>query len=194
MSGVTLWLIRHGESTSNRGEWSSDPHQAPLTVQGEEQAQLAAEQVTHMPDLIVVSPALRAQQSALPIIARWPACTVETWPIQEFVYLSPTNYRYKTPEERRVAKERYWSQAEPAYCDGTDAESFAHFMRRLNTFHEQILTRAGFIVVVGHGQFFKAYQLGLREGFACTSAWMQHYRHIETSNPISNGEIVKLEC
>lgn len=192
MSEINLWLIRHGESKINAGHWSANPHHVALTEKGEQQAKQAAQQVVSQPDLLIYSPAKRAQDSTLPIIARWPGVVKEIWPIQEFVYLSPKRYQDKTTDERRSAIENYWHQANPFFCDGDDAESFSHFIKRVQDFYYRILMQQGYIVVVGHGQFFKAYQLGLAHGFASTSDWMSMFRQQETTHPIANSEIIKI--
>lgn len=187
-----VWLIRHGESTINAGTWSNQPHAALLTAKGQQQAEQAAAQIHTRPDLIVVSPAQRAQDSAIPIIQRWHDLPVEIWPIQEFTYLMPAKCQNLTLEQRQVMITNYWQRCDPFFCDGEGAESFATFLARIEVFHAQLGRQHGFIVVVGHGQFFRAYQLGLSQGFAATSAWMQQFREKETATPLANGEIIKL--
>lgn len=61
----------------------------------------AAEYEGPEPDLIVVSPEPRAKQTAEPFIARFPGVEVETWPIQEFTYLSPARCVGTTAEPPR---------------------------------------------------------------------------------------------
>jgi len=48
-----VWLVRHGESSSNAGLVTSDPAEIPLTVRGREQAEQVAKQVERALDLIV---------------------------------------------------------------------------------------------------------------------------------------------
>jgi hypothetical protein len=45
---------------------------------------------------------------------------------------------------------------------------------------------------VGHGQFFRAYTIGLAAGFVASPEWMTRYRTMETANPIANCEIIEL--
>lgn len=61
-------LIRHGESEANVGLPTSDPASIPLTEKGRQQAEQIAEKLTITPDLIIVSPYLRARQTAEPTI------------------------------------------------------------------------------------------------------------------------------
>ncbi len=65
MPKTTAWLIRHAECKSS-GIWNA-PMES-LTEKGKEQAKLLAEEITLKPDLIVVSPFTRSQETAVPII------------------------------------------------------------------------------------------------------------------------------
>jgi len=193
MSEENVWLIRHGQSTTNIGIWGRNPHQAELTSKGTEQALHIAKQIMTKPDLIITSPCKRALETAAPIIKRWDDIPVEVWPIQEIVYLSPEKCDHITLLQRQERVASYWRKADPLFCDGEDAESFANFIRRLQEFYKNLLTKNGFRVVIGHGQFFKAFILGLSHGFAATSEWMRWFRQQETTNPIANCEIIKLK-
>ena len=78
----TIRFIRHAESVANAGLPTTDPGAIPLTESGKLAAALAASEYDGPePDLIVVSPYLRARQTAEPFIARFPGAEVETWPV-----------------------------------------------------------------------------------------------------------------
>lgn len=187
------WLVRHGQSTSNAGLPATGHGEVPLTALGEQQARELADRVEREPALLVVSPYLRATATADPIRARWPRTRCETWPIQELTYLSPERCLGTTVETRRPMIEAYWRHGDPDYRDGHDAESFRAFAARLHEFHQRLLATDGdFVVVVGHGQFFRAYQLAQRDGFAVSGEWMERYRKDETARPMANCEIVEL--
>jgi broad specificity phosphatase PhoE len=197
MGGVVppalTWLIRHGQSASNAGLPTTEYGEVALTALGHQQAREVADRVQHQPDLLIVSAFLRACATAEPILARWPPTRCETWPIQELTYLSPARCRGTTAETRRPWVEEYWRRCDPDYQDGPDAESFRSFVTRLRDFHRRLLALDGdFVVVVGHGQFFRAYLLGQSEGFAVTVEWMKEYRAVETARPMANGEIIEL--
>lgn len=192
MSKLILWLVRHGQSTANMGIWNSKPETISLNKTGERQAYEIADQVNTKPDMIIVSPFKRAQQTAQPLIQRWPDVRIETWPIQEFTYLDPKKYESATRLQRKAAILSYWKRLDPFFCDGEGVECFSDFIQRLENFHQRITEKTGYIVVFGHGQFFKAYQIGLREGFAATHSWMEEFRAEEKADPLKNGEIIKL--
>ncbi|EHL31990.1 histidine phosphatase family protein [Legionella drancourtii] len=192
MSTLNLWLIRHGESSANAGVWNPNPASAKLTPLGREQAQKVAAKIIEQPTLIISSPLSRAHESAQYIMQDWPATATCTWPIQELIYLAPTKLQHLSLIEKKERINTYWEKSDPFYCDGEGAESFATFLQRLQQFHEQLCQQQGFVVVVGHGLFFKAYQLGLTYGFQATSEWMHLFRQQETMHPIKNSELLKL--
>jgi broad specificity phosphatase PhoE len=85
-----ILLIRHAESAANAGLATVSPDSIPLTEKGIEQARLLANFLADAPALIVVSPFLRARQTAAPLIERFLNAEVENWEVQEFTYLSKT--------------------------------------------------------------------------------------------------------
>lgn len=82
------WLIRHAESAANAGGATSDPGSIPLSEVGRAQALSIAAALPRRPDLVVMPPFLRTWQTAEPTMSRFPDMQVETWPVQEFSYLS----------------------------------------------------------------------------------------------------------
>ena len=194
MPPAVTWLVRHGQSTSNAGQPAAGHGEVALTALGHEQALTVAGRVDRQPDLLIVSPFLRAQETAAPIRARWPKTPCETWPIGELTYLSPTRCRGTTADMRRPWVEEYWRRCDADYLDGPDAESFRTFTERLGDFHRRLLALdGGFAIAVGHGQFFRAYLMAQHEGFGGTADWMKRYRLAETAQPMANGEIVELD-
>jgi broad specificity phosphatase PhoE len=155
------------------------------------QAQAVARRVDRHPDRLIVSPFLRAAATAEPILKRWPATPVAIWAIEEFTYLSPALCDGSTVETRRPMVRDYWQRSDPDYIHGLGAESFGQFLQRVAAFHEGLLAlKDGFTVVVGHGQFFRAFGFALSHGFAATPDGMRRYREGELANPMANGEIL----
>ena len=154
----TIRFIRHAESAANAGLPTTDPGGIPLTEDGKAAAALAAAEFDGPePDLIVVSPYLRARQTAEPFIARFPSVEVETWPVQEFTYISPTRCVGTTAVERRPLVEAYWNMASPTHVDGDGTESFADFTARVLSALEKLRARKEEnILVVCHGIFMSA--------------------------------------
>ena len=151
-------FIRHGESTGNAGVPCHDLGAIELTELGQEQAREVAASWIEAPALIVTSPYTRTQQTAAPTIARFPGVPVEVWPIEEFTYLQPARWNGTRSAERMPHLERYWSAADPDYCDGEGAESFAGFLRRVEASLARLaaLPAGSLAYVFGHGQFIQA--------------------------------------
>ena len=83
-----IWLIRHGESIANAGEPTQDHRNIPLSPKGLIQAQEVAREIPTdpAPELIITSPYLRAQQTAMQTIGRFPDVSTGIWDIiHEFV-------------------------------------------------------------------------------------------------------------
>jgi broad specificity phosphatase PhoE len=187
------WLIRHGQSASNAGLPTTGHDDVPLTEFGLAQARELAQRFERAPDLLILSPFLRASATAGPILERWPDTQCETWPIQELTYLSPSRCVGTTSTTRRPWIDEYWRRCDPDYCDAADAESFSAFLGRLRDFHRRLLALdAGFVVAVGHGQFFRAYLIALEQGFDTSPQWMRDYRRKETAQPMVNCEVIQL--
>ena len=111
-------FIRHGESTGNAGVPCHDLAIIELTERGQGQASAAAASWAEAPTPIVTSPFTRTWQTAAPTIAGFPGVPVETWPIEEFTYLQPARWNGTRSADRMPHLERYWREADPAYCDG----------------------------------------------------------------------------
>jgi broad specificity phosphatase PhoE len=187
------WLVRHGQSASNAGLPATGHDDVPLTELGLVQACELAGRLERPPELLILSPFLRARATAEPIVARWPETPRETWPIQELTYLSPTRCVGTTSATRRPWIDDYWRRCDPDYRDSADAESFSAFVGRLREFHRRLLAlEAGFVVAVGHGQFFRAYLIALAKGFDASPSWMRDYRRLETAHPMANCEVIEL--
>ena len=194
MPPALTWLVRHGQSAANAGLPATGHAETPLTALGHQQARDVARLVDRRPDLLIVSPFLRAQDTAAPIRERWPDTQSEIWPIGELTYLSPARCRGTTADTRRPWIEAYWRRCDPDYRDGPDAESFSAFMARLRDFDRRLqVLRSDFVIAVGHGQFFRAYLWGRDAAFAVTPQRMRDYRSAETAQPMANGEIIALK-
>ncbi len=153
----TVRLIRHAESAANAGAATADPASIPLTARGHEQAQASGDAFVDVPDLIVCSPFLRVRQTAAPTVARFATVLVQTWPIEEFTYLSPDRCAHTTAEQRRPWVAALWQAADPLAIDGPGVESFAAFVGRVHIALDRLVTLpAASVAVFGHGQLMQA--------------------------------------
>jgi 2,3-bisphosphoglycerate-dependent phosphoglycerate mutase len=192
---ATVWLIRHGESEANAGLPTFEPANIKLTEKGHQQAKQVALYFTQQPSLIVTSPYIRTKQTAQPTIERFSSTVQIEWPVQEFTYLASEHRVNTTLEQRRPMAEVYWKRCDPFYGDGTDGESFAEMIKRVQTLREKIiLLDDEFVAVFTHGLFMKAFLwVLLTNSVEVSSTIMAQVRGFMESLPIPNGGIVKLE-
>ncbi|NJR66421.1 MAG: histidine phosphatase family protein [Leptolyngbyaceae cyanobacterium CRU_2_3] len=192
---VTVWLIRHGESTSNAGLPSAEPTaMTQLTAKGQAQAEILARSLPQ-PNLIVTSPYLRSKQTAQPLIQRFPNCPQTEWPVQEFTYLPATINQTTTHQERRKLREDYWEKCDPTCVMGEGAESFAELIDRTRLMQSTIaLLDPGLVLVFSHAVFIRAVLwVLLSPQIEMTAEGMQRFRMFIRAFRVPNGSIVKLQ-
>lgn len=191
---LTVKFVRHAESAANAGTATSDPALIPLTEQGLAQAQSVAESFVEAPDLIVISPFERAQDTALPTIQRFPECPVEVWPIQEFTYLSPARCFDTTALDRKPWVDSYWNLAEADFTDGPGTESFCGLIARARSALSRLRGISGIVLVFGHGQFIEAVRwLIVESPEKIDSDAMRSFRRFDLARPIANCDIVEFK-
>jgi probable phosphoglycerate mutase len=189
-----VWFIRHGESRANVGERTSHPARIELTSAGWEQAKCVASAFVVPPALIVISPYVRAKQTALPTIQRFVNVAQEEWPVQEFTYLAPYRYSNTTRAERLPVVNEYWDRKDVNYVDGDGAESFADFMKRVENALDRLeQCKTDPVAVFSHGQFIRAAMWKLLSGSkVITGQEMAHFRQFLREFGLPNGAIVKM--
>lgn len=188
-----VWLIRHGESVSNANLPTKHPAQSELTPRGEAEAEKIVRAIPRAPDLIVVSPFVRARQTAAPTMARFPEAPVEAWPIYEFTYLHPSRYDGTTGAQRGPFARDYWERGDPEEKELGEGESFAELLRRLQQLTDRLRQRSEeFIVLFGHGLFFRGLLWQWIVGpQPATPQTMRRYQHFVQGVAMPNGAIVK---
>lgn len=187
---LSVRLIRHAESAANAGAATADPASIPLTARGHAQAQAICDALAVAPDLIVCSPFLRVRQTAAPTVARFAAVLVQTWPIEEFTYLSPARCAHTTAEQRRPWVAAFWQAADPLAVDGPGAESFAALVGRVQIALDRLAALpVASVVMFGHGQFMQALRWWIVQRPAVLDAEaMRAFRDFDLAHPIANGD------
>ena len=185
-------FIRHGQSTVNAGFPCHDLAGLELTELGWEQARSVAAEWKEAPTLIVTSPYIRTQQTAGPTISRFPSVPVEVWSIQEFTYLQPGRWNGTLSRDRLPHIERYWQEADPAFCDGEGAESFSTLMGRAKAAleHLRLQSEDALVYVFSHGQFIQAVRALVTNTGLSEREMMQTFWRKEERGAIRNGELV----
>lgn len=186
--------MRHGQSTGNAGKPSDDLSLIELTDLGWQQAREVATSWGETPTLMVTSPYLRTRQTAAPTIERFPDVPVEVWPIEEFTYLQPSRWNGTLSSTRMPYLERFWSAADPTYCDGEGAESFATLLRRAEKALERLsaLSPDALVYVFSHGQFIQAVRAVINEGHLDDKGKMERFWKKGAPPAISNGQRLNL--
>lgn len=188
-----VWFIRHGESVSNANLPTTHPAASELTEKGHREAEHVAQAFTHKPDLIVVSPYIRARQTAVPTINRFDPVNVTEWPIHEFSYLHPERYKGTTGHDRWPEAKAYWERMNPLEKEGNEGESFTELLVRVLAMEEQLRqTPEEFIAIFSHGLFLRAFLwvmlTGIREA---TNRAMEKYLFFSRGISMPNGSILK---
>jgi len=181
-------LIRHAESQANAGHTTSDPSSIELTEAGWKSAREFAHTYDGpQPDLIVISPYRRAQQTAKPLIDRY-VCRVEILEVYEFTYLSPARCRNTNSDQRRPRVEAYWNASNPQASDGEGAESFEDFLQRVERSLRVLrASDADQILVFSHEFFINAVRFfGLAGNFSATAESMRRFHEFSRKNPMAN--------
>ncbi|CAN5408175.1 histidine phosphatase family protein [soil metagenome] len=190
-----LWLIRHAESIANVGETTSTPREIPLSENGLAQADKLADFVNDRPDLIVTSPYIRSQQTAKPFFEFCPGVAAETLLVQEFTYLSVSRCRGTNYQDRKPWVDEYWTRADPNYCDGDQAESFAEFIGRCEQFARQLLEREYELAFIfTHEQFIKGmFWNSMKFGREMTSDSMKAFQKFMVSFSVPNTSVTRVK-
>ena len=153
-----IYLIRHAESESNAGGKTASAKDTLLTEKGVQQSMDLLQRISEKPDLIVVSPYLRTQQTAAPLIKKYAATPVEMWNVQEFTYLETEQYDGTTQVERKVMTEAYLLQNDPDLVRGPGAESFKQMLQRVDELFDRLkkMDSNKFVVIFSHVRFMRA--------------------------------------
>ncbi|MCP5097765.1 MAG: histidine phosphatase family protein [Chloroflexi bacterium] len=191
---TTVWFIRHGESESNANLITKHPKITELTPKGYQDAERVVAAFTEKPDLIVVSPYVRARQTAVPIINHFSPITVEEWPVYEFTYLHPERYNGTRGSDRSDVAQAYWERNDPHEHEDGGGESFVELMTRTLALIERLQTHpAQFIAIFSHGLFLRALEWILLTGITVpTKQAMQRYWHFIHAVRMPNGAILKM--
>ena len=190
-----VWFIRHSESVANSGARTREAPTYPLSALGFRQAEQLAAALCAEPDLIVVSPYVRARQTAEPAIQRFPNARVEEWTVHEVQYLDPALCVDTTQDERRGLSDGYWKQCDPHYA-APGAESFVEFCTRVGAAIERAAQRTERrIFVFCHGQVMQAFAwLVLSRPAVIDSAAMRRFYDFMHGITVPNCSILPMHC
>jgi broad specificity phosphatase PhoE len=185
-------FIRHGESEAHIGKAATHIEEVGLTLSGKEKALEIARSLSRVPDLIIVSPYLRAWQTASPTMQRFHDTPSIIWQdVREFTYLGSLAGQCLTKQERSGMVNSFWGRCDPDYKDG-NGESFSQFIWRARRALARLRQMEGFIVVFTHEQFIRLVQCVLlewAEDADVTPEQMQRFREMLLRDPLPYGYV-----
>jgi broad specificity phosphatase PhoE len=155
-------FIRHAESIANAGGRTTDIASITLSERGIQQAIDLAENFTMVPELVIVSPYIRTQLTAAPLIRKMDLHNIQIWDeVKEFTYLDKVKYFNTTAHERSGATRDFWNRCDPDWRDAEE-ESFNDLLERAKlTIQKLESCPENKIVVFSHGQFLLALRMYL---------------------------------
>jgi probable phosphoglycerate mutase len=194
-ASTRIILVRHGQSVTNAGGRAADQVSNPLTELGRTQSREFAERLDCQPTLFVTSPFLRAQQTSEPLRQRFPDVPVEEWPIHEFSFLNPALHKGTSEADREPHVVAYWQREDPAYTDGTEAESCTLFLDRAREAIRRLVNSnpGGCVVVFTHGFFMQAFRLVLLFPSTTDTQLMANFQRFHFLNLIQNTDSLEFE-
>lgn len=189
----TLYLIRHAQSTANAGGTSLPDHEIPLSAAG---AQQAAERACRLPAnrRVFVSEMRRTHETAAPYCARH-GIRPEILPcLNEFSYLPFAAVQGLDASACKPLAQAYWQRADPHFCSGGSADTFAEFNGRVSDFlfdtwpelpHGSLL--------FGHGIWMALLAWRLSGNRAESGADMAAFRAFQSSLHVANASLWRLD-
>jgi len=183
-----IYLIRHAESVGNAGGRTASPSDNPLTEKGIRQSVELLKRLPEKPDLIVVSPYIRARQTARPLIEKYPDVPVEVWNVQEYTYLDVERCKNTTKAERIVIAGEYIARNDPDYIHGRGAESFNQMLQRVDEMFDRLknMDNGKRVILFTHRQFMRA-ALARKNGNTVT------FDDVFDGIDVDNTEIIELQ-
>lgn len=192
-----IYLVRHGQSTSNAGGEAQPNAQIELTELGQQQVAEVADWLEKTlgdsVDAVHFSRFIRTQQTAQPYIDKVGIEPNLIEGLQEFDYLSFNKTNGTTFATRLQMAEEYWLRQDPRHADGEDAESFHEFCERVEGVLEHFKALPdGKHVVFTHGLWMSMLIWQILGQPCVDNRHLQKFRQFELSIRPRNCEVFLL--
>lgn len=192
----TVFLVRHGESSSNAGGVTMPHALIPLTALGRQQAIDLVERLPARPVhpvRVFASPFVRAMDTAKPYAERM-GVSVELEPLlQEFDMIDPALIAGMDQAQRRPIADAFWQLADPDKRMGDQAETFRAFAGRVSSFlADRLPSLPDGTVCFGHGIWIGMAAWQLLGFSALDSDAMRQFRRFQNGMPLANGIVYRL--
>lgn len=189
-----IYLVRHGQSTTNAGGQMMPNADIELTDLGHQQARGVADWVidTLGDDIngVHVSPYMRTRQTAQPLLDKLNVEPNIIESLHEFNYLSVAKTANLSFEERVAVAHYYWDNQQPSQAHGDDAETFDNFYERVAQGFEVFKTLSdGNHLVYTHGFWISMLIWQILGQPARGETAMRKFKQFEQSIRAQNGEV-----
>lgn len=187
-----LTLVRHGESISNAGGITMAHDSIPLSSHGHHQANKLAALLEIEPAMVLVSRFVRTQQTAAPFCSKHGADPRAHPALHEFSVIDPDLIAGLDGAQRKPFVQSYWDDPNPHQRIGGNADTFAEFQERVNSFMAEMADLPDSTVVFGHGIWFCLLFWRLL-GYSVTDAdSMRAFRRFQLGFPMPNCAVFHL--
>ena len=187
-----ILFVRHAESLANAGGITMLHHAIPLSDTGRKQA-TALVAVLPEPSAVLVSGMVRTQQTAAPYCARFGIVPQTRSELDEFSMIDPALIDGMNGPQRRLFVRDYWDSPDPNRRWGEQADTFAEFVERVQSFTAQLAELADGSVIFGHGIWLIMLHWLTQEHQARTAADMLAFQRYRQAFAMPNCAIFKLE-
>ena len=190
----TIRLVRHGESASNAGGVTMPHADIPLTELGQRHAEALATVLPQAPARVLCSAFLRAQVTAQPYCARVGVRAAVHPLLHEFDAIDPALIAGMTGAQRRPVADAFWAEGDPHKRMGVQAETFAEFADREQTFMaDDLPTLPDGSVLFGHGIWIGMVAWRLLGFDPLADGGMRRFRRFQTGLPLPNGAVYQVQ-
>lgn len=197
----SIYIIRHGQSLANTGAESMPDQRIPLTDLGLEQAQSLIRNWQMQVDVgqlplpisIYHSELLRAKQTAQ-VFADHFSLSLEQQPLlNELCCLGFSTVQGMIGKERTPLAQHYWQTADINYRDAKDADTFAEFLARVDSFIKIAPSLSSDTLLFGHGIWIGLLAYRLLGCQVKSNSDIQKFRQFQTAIPMHNTVVYRLD-
>lgn len=193
MSGRTILYVRHAESVANAGGITMPNNDIPLSEAGRLAALELAEELPAEPALVLVSRALRTQQTAEPYCRRTGAVPTVEPLLDELSIICPSLIEGMNGAQRREVVRPLWEEPDPHRRKGPQADTLMEFQKRVRRFIDKRLPELpDGTIIFGHGIWCGMLQWQRLGHWASDSAGMLAFRQYQQELRMRNGAVVDL--
>lgn len=187
-----ILFVRHAESVANACGITMPNNEIPLSEAGIQAARGLAEKLPAEPALVLVSRALRTQQTARPYCDRTGAVPVVEPLLDELSIICPSLIQGMDGVQRRQVVRPLWEEPDPHRRAGPRADTFMEFQERVRCFADERLGQLpSGTVIFGHGIWCGMLQWQQEGHWADDAEGVLAFRHYQQELRMINCGLVR---